>query len=135
MSHQETFQTTRPFPVTIVIWLGLILTIARIWESWVLFPLVEFGTIFEIDLRWRFGAAAVWAVLLAWFTIALWFERLYAYRILPILFLLHTLYQIGWRYVAQSRPLNWFSPAYIGLVLMALSLYILMVHAPNKSAS
>ena len=132
MSSQENSHQNRPFPVTIVIWLGLILTIARIWESWVLYQF-SYDSLFEIDLRWRLSAAIIWATLFAWFTVALWQKRLYAYRILPILFLLHTLYQIGWRYYAPSRPTNWLSPAFFGLILLVMSIYILIAHAPQRS--
>ena len=121
---------TRPFPVTIILGLGLILTVARVWEVWALFQQMSFAQSLGIDLRWRLGSALIWIGLWVWLTVALWRNNPFAYRFIPGFLLLHTLYQAGWRVATLAQPATWLIYLVVGLVLTIVSYIFLKRHQP-----
>ena len=120
-SPPPNLSSTRPFPVTIILWLGLILTVTHLWETWALIQQLDAAHSLNIDLRWRLGGALTWALIWAATTLISRANHRYAYPTIPTLLLTDTLYNLGWRLLTVTRPSNWATFLLIGSVLTAVS--------------
>ncbi len=122
---------SRPILVTILLWLGLILTITHVWEAWALFQQQSLAQSWGINLNWRLAGAIIWSFIWLWLTVQLWREQLAAIRWFPDTLLIHTLYHLSWRLLLPTRPSDWILQTGLGVLLTMISYAIVYKYQTN----